>query len=114
MHPATRRPDAHFLYSAALSLYSRRHRYRYHRSTTTAPLAPAHLNIDKCRRAEINAANNAELRASAQDVVSTIRTFRPKNTSRNYDPKQREFKVREAQRAQCGTWALRGAAYSIC
>jgi hypothetical protein len=46
------------------------------------------------RPAEINAANNAEFRANAQDVISAINESMPKNTSRNYDPKQREFKVR--------------------
>jgi len=51
---------------------------------------------DELHRAEINAANNAELRANAQDILATIQTSRPKNTSRAYEPKQREFKVRQA------------------
>jgi hypothetical protein len=46
--------------------------------------AQAQARPDERRRAEINAANNESM---------------PKNTSRNYDPKQREFKVREARRA---------------
>jgi len=64
------------------------------KKTTTAPPVEAHLD-DELRRAKINAANNAELRANAHDVLATIRTSRPKNTSRAYEPKQREFKVRD-------------------
>ena len=63
-----------------------------------APRARARPGVDERRRAEINAANNAELRANAQGVISAISESMPKNTSRNYDPKQREFKVREARR----------------
>lgn len=48
----------------------------------------------KCRnRTEINIANNAELRANAQHVLTTIRASRPKNTVLGYQPKQEEFKV---------------------
>ena len=42
-------------------------------------------------RAEINAKNNAELRANARNVLSTIRASRPKNMKNAYEPKQREF-----------------------
>ena len=44
-------------------------------------------------RVEINIANNAELRANAQHVLTLTRAARPKNTSSTYDPKQKEFKV---------------------
>jgi hypothetical protein len=45
-------------------------------------------------RAEINIANNAELRANAQYMLTMIRESRPKNTVLAYQPKQQEFKVR--------------------
>ena len=44
-------------------------------------------------RMEINIVNNAELRANAQSILTTIRASRPKNTSLMYSPKQKEFKV---------------------
>jgi len=44
-------------------------------------------------RVEINVANNAELRANAQSILTLTRAERPKNTSLNYKPKQKEFKV---------------------
>jgi hypothetical protein len=44
-------------------------------------------------RVEINIANNAELRANAQHVLTLTRAARPKNTSLAYELKQREFKV---------------------
>ncbi|OCK76547.1 hypothetical protein K432DRAFT_408085 [Lepidopterella palustris CBS 459.81] len=47
-------------------------------------------------RLEINAANNAELRANAQNVLAFTRAARPKNTTLAYDPKQREFKYHNA------------------
>ncbi|KAL2140333.1 hypothetical protein VTI28DRAFT_3977 [Corynascus sepedonium] len=40
---------------------------------------------------ERNAANNAEPRANAQNILSMIHEHRPKNTSLAYEPKQREF-----------------------
>ena len=65
-----------------------------------APRAKARpkKNLDERRRsrAEINAANNTELRANAQGVITAINESTPKNTSRNYDPKQREFQMRDA------------------
>ncbi|KAL2801748.1 hypothetical protein BJX63DRAFT_416668 [Aspergillus granulosus] len=45
-------------------------------------------------RVEINIANNAELRANAQHILTMIRASRPKNTVLAYEPKQQEFKVR--------------------
>jgi hypothetical protein len=42
----------------------------------------------------VDVVNNAELRANAQHVLATTRAMRPKNTTRNYQPKQREFQVR--------------------
>lgn len=45
-------------------------------------------------RAEINIANNAELRANAQNILTMVRASRPKNTALAYEPKQNEFKVR--------------------
>ena len=44
-------------------------------------------------RVEINVANNAELRANAQSILALTCAKRPKNTSLNYKPKQKEFKV---------------------
>ena len=44
-------------------------------------------------REEIDAANNAELRANAQSILALTRVERPKNTSLAYEPKQKEFKV---------------------
>lgn len=45
-------------------------------------------------RAEINIANNAELRANAQYILTMIRVSRLKNTALAYQPKQNKFKVR--------------------
>lgn len=59
--------------------------------------ADADVDTELCR-AEINAANNTELRANAQVVLDTIRTSRPKNTSLAYEPKQQEFRVRRTTR----------------
>jgi len=42
-------------------------------------------------RAEINAANNVELRTNAQQILSVIHSSRPKNTISAYVPKQEEF-----------------------
>jgi hypothetical protein len=42
----------------------------------------------------IDIASNAELRANTQHVHATTRAARPKNTTRSYNPKQREFQVR--------------------
>ena len=42
---------------------------------------------------KINVANNAELRANAQSILTLTRSKRPKNTSLNYKLKQKEFKV---------------------
>ena len=44
-------------------------------------------------RVERDIVNNAELRANAQEILTTIRQERPENTHQVYDPKQREFKV---------------------
>jgi hypothetical protein len=41
----------------------------------------------------VDVANNAELRANAQQVLASTRAARPRNTNLAYDPKQREFKV---------------------
>jgi len=40
---------------------------------------------------ERNAVNNAELRTNAQNILSMIHEYRPKNTSLAYKPKQAEF-----------------------
>jgi len=62
--------------------------------TTAPPVETGPCSVDdELRRAQINASNNAELRANAQDVLETIRQSRPKNTKRAYEPKQREFQV---------------------
>ena len=45
-------------------------------------------------RVEINIANNTELRANAQHVLTLTRNARPKNMSLAYNLKQKEFKVR--------------------
>ena len=44
-------------------------------------------------RVKINIANNAELRANVQYVLTLTRAARPKNMFLMYDPKQKEFKV---------------------
>lgn len=66
-------------------------------TTTTTTTTATTAKIPELRRAQINAANNAELRRNAQNIIETIQTFRPKNTTRTYDPKQREFQVRDKQ-----------------
>ena len=47
----------------------------------------------KINVAAIDAANNAELRANAQNILETTRATRPKNTVLAYGPKQKEFQV---------------------
>lgn len=44
-------------------------------------------------RMQINAANNAELRANALNILNLTRAERPKGTSLAYEPKQKEFQV---------------------
>ncbi len=44
-------------------------------------------------RIELNAINNAELRANAQNILTLTRAERPKSTSLAYEPKQKEFQV---------------------
>ena len=44
------------------------------------------------QRVELNARNNAELRANAQHILTMIQDTRPRNTSVAYEPKQKEFK----------------------
>ena len=44
-------------------------------------------------RVKINVANNAELRANAQSILTLMRSKRPKNISLNYKLKKKEFKV---------------------
>ena len=44
------------------------------------------------QRVELNARNNAELRANAQHILTVIQEARPRNTSVAYEPKQKEFK----------------------
>jgi hypothetical protein len=56
------------------------------------------LIVTLTTRVEIDVANNAELRANAQHVLTPTRAARPKNTSLAYIPKQREFKVSKASR----------------
>ena len=46
-----------------------------------------------CHCAEINIANNAELRANLQSILATIRESRPKNTTGAYKSKQKKFKA---------------------
>jgi hypothetical protein len=41
----------------------------------------------------IDIANDAELRANAQDVYASTRAARPKNTNKAYNSKQKEFQV---------------------
>ena len=55
-------------------------------------MAAAAIGSD-CVKMDINIANNAELRANAQYVLTSTRAARPKNTTLAYGPKQREFKV---------------------
>jgi len=58
-----------------------------------APIRTSTAAASTRRRTEINIANNAELRANAQNILTAIRESRPKNTSGVYEPKQKEFKV---------------------
>ncbi len=44
------------------------------------------------QRVERNTANNAELRANTQRILSVIHEYRPKNTAAAYEPKQEEFR----------------------
>src|SRR5690349_17761189 len=75
---------------------TRRDRRATATATTTAnTTATTTANTPELRRAQINATNNAELRRNARNILETIQTFRPKNTTRTYDPKQREFQVRD-------------------
>jgi hypothetical protein len=41
----------------------------------------------------IDIANNVELRANAQHILTETRAARPKNTTLAYKPKQQEFQV---------------------
>jgi hypothetical protein len=41
----------------------------------------------------IDIANNTELRANAQNILTSIRAARPKNTQLAYNSKQKEFQV---------------------
>ena len=72
-----------------------------HRAATTVPpvtagkagKAGSSMANNELHRTQINAANNAELRANAQSILAEIQTHRLKNTTRTYTPKQREFQV---------------------
>ncbi|KAL2193260.1 hypothetical protein P885DRAFT_81341, partial [Corynascus similis CBS 632.67] len=44
------------------------------------------------QRVERYAANNAELRANARNILTMIHECRPKNTVSSYEPKQEEFR----------------------
>jgi hypothetical protein len=44
-------------------------------------------------RVERDIINGAELRANAQQVLTTVQQERPENTHQVYDLKQKEFKV---------------------
>jgi hypothetical protein len=63
-----------------------------------ASMASVHPPVRGSTRLRINVnvdvINDTELRANAQRVLATTRAMRPKNTNRNYGPKQREFQVR--------------------
>ena len=41
----------------------------------------------------INTANNAELRANAQNILEITRATRPKNTILTYELKQKKFQI---------------------
>jgi hypothetical protein len=45
----------------------------------------------------IDIANNAELRANAQEILALTRATRPKNTTLSYTAKQKEFQVRTVE-----------------
>ena len=49
--------------------------------------------VERVERVELDITNQAELRANACSVLSSIRQQRPLNTSQVYEPKQREWKV---------------------
>ena len=46
------------------------------------------------QRVQLNATNTTELRANTQRIVTEMRAVRPINTSKGYELKQNEFKVR--------------------
>jgi hypothetical protein len=58
-----------------------------------APFANTRRRAERQLDLEHDAANTAELRANTQSVLTAIRTIRPKNTTKGYEPKQDEFKV---------------------
>jgi hypothetical protein len=60
-------------------------------ATTTTTTTNTNDDFD---RAQINAANNAELRENAQNIHDSIEASRPKNTTLTYAPKQAQFQVR--------------------
>ena len=70
-----------------------RRRARTTSTRTTTSTTTVDVN-DDLHRAQINAANDAELRANAVNIHDQIEASRPQNTTRTYDPKQREFQVR--------------------
>jgi hypothetical protein len=82
-------------------MVSKAKRRRTAAGDTTAPqprvgdvitvVSPADLSRQCVERAERNAANSAELRANAQNILAMIHDYRPKNTSSTYEPKQKEF-----------------------
>ena len=61
----------------------------------------ARLQAPTRSREEVNIANNAELRANAQHILTMIRASRPKNTALVYQPKQEEFKQFCARKGYC-------------
>jgi hypothetical protein len=63
-------------------------------TNTTTNAADADANGD-FQRAQINATNNAKLRANALSIHDDIQATRPKNTKRTYGPKQKEYQVRK-------------------
>ena len=68
-----------------------------HRATTTNTTTNTTANTttnDEFHRAQINATNNAELRANTLNIHDGIEASRPENTIRTYIPKQKEFQVR--------------------
>ncbi len=62
-------------------------------NTTTNPTVNTVNVDDEFHHAQINAANDAALRANALSVNDEIQAERPKNTKRTYGPKQKEFQV---------------------
>ena len=65
--------------------------------STAITAAASRLKIN----VNIDILNNAELRVNTQQILTVMRAARPKNTVRNYKPKQKEFQAFCRQKQYC-------------